>query len=80
MSSEIKEGQTWEAKHPERLKSSRFVQVLSIRKDGLIQIERFYPSRRTANHDTITPQGLRRLYRLTHEQWTLGSEGNLLVG
>lgn len=68
---EIKEGQIWKSQRPDRLRSAPEIKVVSIGINGIIHIERQYDGNRRPKKDSITPQGLRRYYRLLHEQESL---------
>ena len=68
---EIKAGQTWLVKKRGKLKSTGQIHILEI-KGGWVRIERFYTRAGMLNKkDWITPSGLRKRYRLLHEQETL---------
>lgn len=72
MTTEIKVGQTWMAKRADKLKSNSQVTVLSVVGDW-VEVEGFlerggvqsYPKR------WISPEGLRRRYRLEAQQESL---------
>lgn len=68
---EIREGQHWRSKNPDRLKSTGQIVVLQIGQNGMIRIERFYRSVQRGRKDWITPKGLRSRYTLVAEQETL---------
>lgn len=65
----IKDGQHWVAKDPKRLKSTTLIKVLKTA-GGLCTIERYYilGNKPHFKKDHITEKGLRRFYKLQHEQ------------
>lgn len=68
----IKPGQHWVAKDPERLKSNGQIRVIKIVEDRVI-VERYYihGNKPHFKKDRLTIKGLRKLYKLQHEQETL---------
>jgi hypothetical protein len=68
---EIREGQVWLSKHANRLKSTGQINIVSINREGMVRIQRFYPDDQRARKDWITPAGLRQRYDLLHDQETL---------
>ena len=71
MTTEIKEGQIWRSVRPAALRSAPEIRIISIRKNGMIRIERTYTGESKPKKDELTPQGLRRFYLLLHEQESL---------
>lgn len=72
---EIKAGQTWLVKDRGRLKSTGQISVIGFDNAGRVQIERIYTwGKIRSRRDWLTPEGLRKRYRLLHEQESLTNQ------